>query len=338
MTTTALTGTALGTFSVAGNMATSTMNVGASVTSFTVSQVLSSPLLPNGNRTPGDSIAAGFNPTSSIGTLTVANISGLDLVTNSLKTMSVKGNATAALSGAIANSLFTVVGGVGKVGIGTATVTGTVSNTDFDVFNGNVTTISVGAFTSSGFWVGFHAVAANDIDTPLALGAGTWNTAISRSARSHHRCRDERDHAAGRHFHRQPGGRRQARHGNPAGINTTIPAGSRAFTFGLGFRHHRHGNGHHRRHARNPDSICRSRTSTFCRDWPASDDLIKRWAARSLAAQPASSLGLHRPEAGLPGALGDLLPPAAAPGRLADALRSLVPKAVPLVAGSQAAW
>ena len=237
VTTTALTGTALGTFSVAGNMAASTMNVGGSVTTFAVAQILSSPLA-NGSRVAGNSIAAGFNSTSTLGTLSAANISGLDLVTNSLTTLAVNGNATAGLAGAIANSLFTVIGNVGTVGIGTATVTGTVAGTDFDVFNGNVTNVTVGAFTSSDLWVGFHAVAANDIHTPLALGAGTWNTTnylLSTFKTTGPVVSGTTPLSAGTFTDSLVVAGKLGTITLP-GIDTTIPVGSPTFTFGLGFR------------------------------------------------------------------------------------------------------
>ncbi len=175
VTITTLTGTGLTTFAVAGNMASSTMNIRASLTSFTVAQTLSSPFQGDGSRAPGDSIAAGFSAVSSIGTLTAGSIDGLDLVTNSLATLLVKGNPAASLAGSVAGSLFTVIGnaGAGKTGIGTVTVTGTVADTSFNVFNGNVSAVTVGAFTSSALLVGFHAVAAGDITEDPVSSA--WN-------------------------------------------------------------------------------------------------------------------------------------------------------------------
>ena len=50
------------------------------------------------------------------------------------------------LAGSVADSLVTVIGnsGAGKTSIGTVTVTGTVSDTSFNVFNGNVSSVTVG--------------------------------------------------------------------------------------------------------------------------------------------------------------------------------------------------
>ena len=85
------------------------MNIRASLTSFTVSQTLSSPFLVNGSRTPGASMAAGFCAANSIGTLTAANIDGIDLVTNSLTTLNIKGQRHRGPAGSVATSLFTVI-------------------------------------------------------------------------------------------------------------------------------------------------------------------------------------------------------------------------------------
>jgi hypothetical protein len=189
VTTTALSGAALGTLAVAGNMNGSTLNIRGSVTTLTVSQTL-------GN---DSTIAAGFNGGSNqIGTLTAGRIAGLVLVTNSLITLTVAGNLTTGLAGSISDSQITVTGSVPKVnivtttpgsgtgsgtgsgsttvtynnvGIGTVTVTGTVLNTDFNVFSGNVVSVTVGAFIDSNLLVGFHAVAANDLTTQT----GSWN-------------------------------------------------------------------------------------------------------------------------------------------------------------------
>jgi hypothetical protein len=188
VTTTVLSGAALGTLSVVGNMNFSTMNIRGSVTTFTVTLTLLD-----------DQIAAGFNGANQIGALTAGSIQSLDLVTNSLITLTVSGNTAVGLAGSIRDSLFTITGKVpsvtittstgsgtgsgstkvtyNNVGLGTVTVTGTVTNTDFNVFSGNVVSVTVGAFTSSDLLVGFHAVAANDLNTPVGPQTADWNAA-----------------------------------------------------------------------------------------------------------------------------------------------------------------
>jgi hypothetical protein len=237
VTTTALSGTGLGTFSVAGNMSASTMNIGASLTNFAVSQMLTSPLL-NGARVRGYSIAAGFNGTSTIATFTSANIQGLDLVTNSLTALNVNGNATAGLAGAIADSLLMITGNAAaaKVGLGTVTVTGTVSNTAIDVFSGNVTSVTVGALTSSQLLVGFHAVAANDITAdPLPSAWNTVNFTLNMFKTTGPVLAATTPLLAGTFTDSLVIAAKLGTITLP-GINTMLPPGSPTLTFGLGFR------------------------------------------------------------------------------------------------------
>jgi hypothetical protein len=245
VTITALTGTGLAMFSVAGDMASSTMNIRASLTSFTVSQTLSSPFLVNGSRVPGDSIAAGFSANGSIGTLTAANIDGLDLVTNSLTTLNVKGNTTAGLAGSIANSLFTVIGNSGgaKTGIGTIIATGTVSHTGFNVFNGNVGSVTVGAFTSSALLVGFHAVAANDItEDPVNSAWNPANFSLNSFMTTGPVVTPTSPALAGTFTDSLIVAAKLGTITLP-GINTILPAGSPTITFGVGFRKSTGGSG-----------------------------------------------------------------------------------------------
>jgi hypothetical protein len=194
--------------------------------------------LVNGSRFPGDSLAAGFSATSSIGTLSAANIDGLDLVTNSLATLNVKGNATAGLAGSVANSLFTVIGnsGIGKIGLGTVTVTGTVSDTSFNVFNGNVTSVTVGAFTSSALLVGFHAVAANAItQDPVNSAWNPGNFSLSSFKTTGPVVTPTSPPLAGTFTDSLIVAARLGTITLP-GINTILPSGSPTFTFGVGFR------------------------------------------------------------------------------------------------------
>ncbi len=245
VTITALTGTGLATFSVAGNMASSTMNIRASLTSFTVSQTLSSPFQVDGSRAPGDSIAAGFSATSSIGTLTAGSIDGLDLVTNSLTTLNVAGNTSASLAGSIAGSLFTVIGnaGTGKTGIGTITVTGTVSDTSFNVFNGNVSSVTVGAFTSSALLVGFHAVAADDItEDPVNSAWNPVNFSLSSFKTTGPVVTPSSPALAATFTDSLIVAAKLGTITLP-GINTTLPDGSPTITFGVGFRKSTGGSG-----------------------------------------------------------------------------------------------
>ncbi len=245
VTITALTGTGLTTFSVAGNMASSTMNIRASLTSFTVSQTLSSPFQVDGSRAPNDSIAAGFSATSSIGTLTAGSIDGLDLVTNSLTTLNVRGNAAASLAGSVADSLFTVIGnsGAGKTGIGTVTVTGTVSDTSFNVFNGNVSSVTVGAFTSSALLVGFHAVAADDItEDPVNSAWNPVNCSLSSFKTTGPVVTPSSPALAATFTDSLIVAAKLGTITLP-GINTTLPDGSPTLTFGIGFRKSTSGSG-----------------------------------------------------------------------------------------------
>ena len=64
--------------------------------------------------------------------------------------------------------------GAGKVGIGTMIVTGDMANTNINVFNGNVTSVALGAMDQRALLVGFDAIAANDIDT--AVTSGTFSS------------------------------------------------------------------------------------------------------------------------------------------------------------------
>jgi len=230
---------------VAGNMASSTMNIRASLTSFTVGLTLSSPFLADGSRVPGDSIAAGFSATSSIGTLTAGSIDGLDLVTNSLTTLNVKGNPAGSLAGSVADSLFTVIGnsGAGKTGIGTVTVMGTVSDTSFNVFNGNVGSVTVGAFTSSALLVGFHAVAAGDItEDPVNSAWNPVNFSLSSFKTTGPIVTPSSPALAATFTDSLIVAAKQGTITLP-GINTTLPDGSPTITFGIGFRKSTGGSG-----------------------------------------------------------------------------------------------
>jgi hypothetical protein len=238
VTITALTGIGLSTFSVAGNMASSTMNIRASLTTFTVALTLSSPFLPDGSRVPGDSIAAGFSAGGSIGTLTAGSIDGVDLVTNSLTTLNVKGNAAASLAGSIASSLFTVIGNSGatKIGIGTVTVTGTVADTSFNVFNGNVSSVTVGAFTRSALLVGFHAVAGNAVtQDPVNSAWNPVNFSLNSFKTTGPIVTPSSPPLAGTFIDSLIVAAKLGTITLP-GINTTLPDGSPTLTFGIGFR------------------------------------------------------------------------------------------------------
>jgi len=251
VTTTALLGTGLGTFSVAGNMLGSSMNVRGSVTTFTVAQLLS-----------GSEVAAGFNGSNQIGTLTAASIDNLQLVTNSLITLNVPGNTALAIPGAISDSLFTVTGKVASVnfvtvtttsmgtststvtytnvGIGIVTVAGTVSNTDFNVFSGNVVSVTVGAFTSSALLVGFHAVAANDINInppvgPLTSGWNATNFALSSFKTTGPLVNPTSPPQAGTFTDSLVVAAKLGTITLP-GIDTVLPLGSDTIAFGIGFR------------------------------------------------------------------------------------------------------
>jgi fibronectin-binding autotransporter adhesin len=159
----------IGTVSIASFIQGATFNVPRAVTTFTVGEDIRG----------GAQIGAGYQAGSKIGTMSVGAITGSVVTSNDIGILNVLGKATTVFNAGvlpanITNSVITTEGNVVGIGLGTVTVKGLVSNSDFNVAGGNVTAVTVGGMYGSHLLVGFHPPAVNNI---LGVPTGvTWDS------------------------------------------------------------------------------------------------------------------------------------------------------------------
>jgi hypothetical protein len=161
---------ALGTLSVAGAFFDSTLDAPGTVGGITVTGKVVS-------LASETSLDAGYATGSKLGSLTAAawgkagSTLTTDLISQSVATFSLTGNAAKGLTGTADDAFIDLLGAAGGVGLGTFTASGTVSNSLFRVANGDVTSFTVLRFSDSDLLVGFRP--AKDAD--ITLGAAAWD-------------------------------------------------------------------------------------------------------------------------------------------------------------------
>lgn len=143
---------ALTTFSVAEDLSDTAFNIPGGVKTFKVAGTVSD-----------SDLAAGFATNARIASVTAAAWENTDLTTRVLSAMNVTGNTPRAIAGNISDSLLTIMGNSAGVGLGTLLAQGTVSNSTFQVTDGNVTSFTVGKFLDSNLLVGFRANSSVDL-------------------------------------------------------------------------------------------------------------------------------------------------------------------------------
>jgi len=172
---------ALGTLTVNGDFADSNLDAFASVNTITVVGRITSV-------TTGAKIQAGYATSAKIGALTAgawgeAGISlATDLVTQSIGTITLKGNTHRGFVGTSDNAFVDILSsGMGGAGLGTFTASGAVSNSLIRVSDGNVTSFTAERFISSDLLVGFTFLKADDITvTPTSAQWSTTNHSIGK--------------------------------------------------------------------------------------------------------------------------------------------------------------
>ncbi|HEV7405648.1 MAG TPA: hypothetical protein VGO11_22075, partial [Chthoniobacteraceae bacterium] len=151
---------ALTTFTVAGDLSDTNFNIPAGVKTFKVAGTVSN-----------SDLAAGFAPNARIASVTAAAWDNTDVTTRVLSAMNVTGNTARAIAGNITDSLLTIMGNNAGVGLGTLLAQGTVSNSTFQVTDGNVTSFTVGKFLDSNLFVGFRPNSSLDLTQGGVFGA-----------------------------------------------------------------------------------------------------------------------------------------------------------------------
>src|SRR5262249_17022117 len=97
-----------------------------------------------------------WTATSGMSRLTAGAINGLDLTASSIGPVLIRGNLVLDLSGDIRQSSFRTTGG----GIASLTATGNVTDSTFDVENGDVGAVRVGRFIRSNLYVDYTPAGA----------------------------------------------------------------------------------------------------------------------------------------------------------------------------------
>src|SRR5262249_3162763 len=144
-------------FSVAGSVLGSKLQVKDSIPTITVGQQLSSA-----------TIAAAYDHASAsaaIKTITVGAWFSTTLITNSVGTFKVSGNAGAGIVGSMTDSTITLIGALSGTALGTFTASGQILNSNFVISSGNVTSFTTAFFTQSTLLVGYAAIDQKDITT-----------------------------------------------------------------------------------------------------------------------------------------------------------------------------
>jgi hypothetical protein len=102
-----------------------------------------------------------------------------DLVTQSVGTFKLTGNASRGFAGTSDGGFIDILGASSGVGLGTFSATGTASNSLFRVSDGDVTSFTIARMISSDLLVGFRFAKADDITaTPTAANWTTTNHKI----------------------------------------------------------------------------------------------------------------------------------------------------------------
>jgi hypothetical protein len=143
---------ALTTFTVAGDLSDTAFNIPGGVKTFKVAGIVSD-----------SDLAAGFATNARIASLTAGAWDNTDVTTRVLSAMNVTGNSARAIAGNITDSLLTIMGNNTGIGLGTFVAQGTVSNTTFQVTDGNVTSFIAGRFFDSNLYVGFRPNSTIDL-------------------------------------------------------------------------------------------------------------------------------------------------------------------------------
>jgi hypothetical protein len=120
----------------------------------------------------GVNLAAGYAAGSNLGSLSAgawgqpgSNLS-TDLVSQSVGTFKLVGNAARGFAGTAERAFIDVLGAAAGVGLGTFTATGTVTGSLIRVANGDVTSFTALRFASSDLLVGFRPVKGSDLTLP----------------------------------------------------------------------------------------------------------------------------------------------------------------------------
>lgn len=163
--------TVLSALTIAGDFFSSTLDVAATVGSATVVGQVASAAQLNLGYASGASLKV-----MNVGTWgTASDGTSSRLASQSIGTFAVKGNVARGLAGFVRLGFFDVLGNAAGVGIGSFTATGTVSDSEFRVSDGDVTSFKVQRFRDSDLFVGFRPNKDNDL-----TAAGTWATVNRR--------------------------------------------------------------------------------------------------------------------------------------------------------------
>jgi hypothetical protein len=149
--------------------ATSTFDIPASVATFTVAEEVRN----------NSQIAAGYGTGASIKTFTAGALTNSVLTSRSIATLNVIGHVptvyfAAVLPANVTGSVVTALGNVGGVGLGAVTINQRVTNSDFNVAGGGVTSMTVGGMFGSHVMVGAHSAAYDNI--VAATTTLNWDT------------------------------------------------------------------------------------------------------------------------------------------------------------------
>jgi hypothetical protein len=162
---------AVGTLSVAGDFSDSKLDAPATVGTISIAGRVFSNTLSTRLQA---GYAAGSKVTSlSVGAWGQAGSSlTTDLISQSVGTFTLKGNAGRGFVGTADLAFIDLLGASAGVGLGTFTASGTVAKSLFRVSNGDVTSFTALRFSSSDLLVGFRFVKGSDIT--LTPAAANW--------------------------------------------------------------------------------------------------------------------------------------------------------------------
>ena len=163
---------ALGTLTVAGDFVDSVLDAPGSVSSISVTGRIASVNAET-------KIQAGYAMGAKLGGLTAgawgeagSNIT-TDLVTQSVATMTLKGNVTRGYRGTTDEAFIDILGNTGGIGLGKFSATGAATGSLFRVSDGDVTSFSVLRFVTSDLLAGFRLPASADLTT--APASANWS-------------------------------------------------------------------------------------------------------------------------------------------------------------------
>ncbi len=159
---TAATATGIASVTTGGDFTLSIVNSAAGLGSLSVDESL-----------VNSTVAAGYRANKGVGSIKAGEVFGSTIVTRQLGSFNVLGNLEpgSSLGGGVTNAFVNVFGNNANVGLGTFTALGTVSNSVFDITDGNLTSFTAARLRDSTIQVGARFTKGNALAGGVTFGA-----------------------------------------------------------------------------------------------------------------------------------------------------------------------